>query len=162
MTPVRESRFHYAWIVVGITFLVLLVAAGVRTAPQVLINPLQTEFGWSRSNISFAVAVSILWFGLGGPLAGTLVDKFGVRRVMVGGLVLIALGLFWMMRIDALWQLHIFWGVFVGIGTGALANVLGAIVAQRWFTKHRGLIVGMLGAASATGQLIFCICSHLN
>lgn len=150
------KRFHYAWIIVGITFLVLLVAAGVRTAPQVLIKPLEQEFGWTRSNISFAIAVSILWFGLGGPLAGTLVERFGLRRVMVGGLVLIVGGLAAMMSINELWQLHLFWGVLVGIGTGALANVLGAIVAQRWFTAHRGLIVGMLGAASATGQLIFC------
>lgn len=151
----NTKRIHYAWIVVGITFLVLLVAAGVRTAPQVLIKPLEEEFGWSRSSISFAVAVSILWFGLGGPLAGTFVERFGLRRVMVGGLALIALGLVATMSIDSLWQFNLFWGVGVGIGTGALANVLGAIVAQRWFTKHRGLVVGMLGAASATGQLIF-------
>lgn len=149
------KRLHYAWIIVGITFLVLLIAAGVRTAPQVLIKPLEQEFGWTRSNISFAIAVSILWFGLGGPLAGTLVERFGLRRAMVGGLVLIAAGLGAMLSINTLWQLHLFWGVLVGVGTGALANVLGAVVAQRWFTAHRGLVVGMLGAASATGQLIF-------
>jgi MFS family permease len=150
-----SARVHYAWIIVGIAFLVLLVAAGVRTAPQVLIKPLEQEFGWTRSNISFAIAVSILWFGLGGPLAGSLVERFGLRRAMIGGLGLIALGLGAMLGINALWQLHLFWGVLVGIGTGALANVLGAVVAQRWFVTHRGLVVGMLGAASATGQLIF-------
>ncbi len=151
----KTNRIHYAWIVAGVTFLVLLVAAGVRTAPQVLIKPLEQEFGWTRSSISFAVAVSILWFGLGGPLAGTLVDRFGVRRVMVGGLGLVAAGLATLLSLTSLWQLHLFWGVLVGIGTGALANVLGAVVAQRWFSKHRGLVVGILGAASATGQLIF-------
>lgn len=141
--------------VAAITFLVLLVSAGVRTAPQVLIKPLEQEFGWTRSEISFAVAISILWYGLGGPLAGTLVDRFGVRRTMVAGLLLIAAGLGAMLGIDSLWQLHAYWGLVVGIGTGALANVLGAVVAQRWFHKHRGLIIGLLGAASATGQLIF-------
>jgi MFS family permease len=151
----RSQRFHYAWVVAGVTFLVLLAAAGVRTAPQVLIKPLEQEFEWTRSNISFAVAVSILWFGLGGPLAGTLVERFGVRRVMVGGLSLVAAGLAALVFIDSLSQLHLFWGLVVGIGTGALANVLGAVVAQRWFNKHRGLIVGLLGAASATGQLVF-------
>ena len=151
----RTERFHYAWVVAGVTFLVLLAAAGVRTAPQVLIKPLEQEFGWTRSSISLAVAVSILWFGLGGPLAGTLVDRFGVRWMMVGGLGLVTAGLAAMLFIDSLWQLHLFWGVVVGIGTGSLANVLGAVIAQRWFNKHRGLIVGLLGAASATGQLIF-------
>src|ERR1044071_7573677 len=87
------ARFHYAWIIAAVTFVVLLVAAGVRTAPAVLIAPLAQEFGWSRSSISFAVAVSLIWFGLGGPLGGTLIDRFGPRRVMLGGLALIALGL---------------------------------------------------------------------
>ncbi|HET9908698.1 MAG TPA: MFS transporter [Anaerolineales bacterium] len=150
-----HRKLHYAWIVVAITFLVLLVAGGVRTAPPVLIKPLEQEFGWTRANISFAIAVSILWFGLGGPLAGILVNRFGLRRMMTGGLILVAMGLSAMLKINTLWQLHLFWGVLVGIGTGALANVLGAIVAQRWFNQHRGLIVGVMGAASAAGQLIF-------
>lgn len=150
-----SNRFHYAWVIAAVTFVVLLVAAGVRTVPQILLQPLQQEFGWSRSSISLAVAVSILWFGLGGPLAGTLVERFGLRRVMVGGLVLIALGLGAMLGVSQLWQLHLVWGIVVGIGTGALANVLGAIVAQRWFNQHRGLVVGIFGAASAAGQLVF-------
>ena len=102
-----KNRIHYAWIVAGVTFFVLLVAAGVRTAPQVLIKPLEQEFGWTRSSVSFAVSVSILWFGLGGPLAGAFVDRFGVQRVMTGGLVLITAGLASLRLIDSLWQLHL-------------------------------------------------------
>lgn len=138
-----------------VTALVLLVAAGVRTAPQVLILPLQQEFGWARADISFAVAISILWFGLGGPVSGMLAERFGLRRVMSIGLSLIAIGLGLLLALGALWQLHLFWGLTVGVGTGMVANVLGAIVAQRWFVKHRGLVVGLFGAASAAGQLIF-------
>jgi sugar phosphate permease len=154
VTP-RANRLHYSWVVAGITFLVLLVAAGVRTAPAVLMTPLMTEFGWSHSSISFAVAISLLWFGLGGPVAGTLVDRFGPRRVMLGGLALIAAGLALMLTLSNLWQLHVYWGVIVGIGTGAVANVLGATVAHRWFHAHRGLVIGLFGAASAAGQLVF-------
>ena len=138
-----------------VTVLVLLAAAGVRTAPQVLILPLQQEFGWARADISFAVAISILWFGLGGPVSGMLAERFGLRRVMSIGLSLIAIGLGLLLSLSALWQLHLFWGLTVGVGTGMVANVLGAIVAQRWFVKHRGLVVGLFGAASAAGQLIF-------
>lgn len=150
-----ELPFHYAWIVVGVTFLVLLTAAGVRTAPAVLITPLEQEFGWSRGSISLAVAISLVWFGLGGPVAGTLVDRFGPRRVMLGGLALIAIGLGPMLLMRELWQLHLFWGMIAGIGTGAVANVLGATVAHRWFRAHRGLVVGLLSGAGAAGQLIF-------
>ncbi|MGQ0601526.1 MAG: MFS transporter [Anaerolineales bacterium] len=154
--PITQSpNFHYAWVVALVTGLVLLATAGVRTAPQILIKPLEAEFGWSRASISLAVAVSILWFGLGAPLSGTLVRRFGLRTIMTVGLFVIAAGLGLMLLIDSLWQLHLFWGLIAGIGTGMLANVLGAIVANRWFVKHRGLIVGLMGAASAAGQLIF-------
>lgn len=148
-------RLHYAWVIMALTSLVLLASAGIRTAPQVLITPLEQEFGWPRDQISFAVAISILWFGLGGPLAGTLVEKLGLRRVMVIGLTLIVLGLAALLSLGALWQLHLFWGVMVGVGTGMIANVLAATVAARWFRRHRGLVVGALSAAAAAGQLVF-------
>jgi sugar phosphate permease len=151
----KSRHLHYAWIVASVTGLVLLAAAGVRTAPQVLIKPLEAEFGWLRADISLAVAVSILWFGLGAPLSGTLVGRFGLRAIMTVGLLVIAAGLALMSWMDSLWQLHLFWGLIAGVGTGMLANVLGAIVASRWFVKHRGLIIGLMGAASAAGQLIF-------
>lgn len=152
--PVK-AKFHYAWIVCGVTFFVLLISAGVRTAPGVLIKPFEAEYGWDRASISFAVAVSLFIFGFGGPIGGSLVDRFGPKRVMLAGLTLIALGLGPMLIMTQIWQLHLFWGVLAGIGTGSVANVLGATVANRWFHKRRGMIVGLLGAASSAGQLIF-------
>jgi MFS family permease len=153
--PSRRIRFHYAWIVVTLTFLVLLATAGVRAAPGVLIVPLEQEFGWDRASISLAVAVSILTFGFGAPLSGGLVDRFGPRRVMLGGLVLIVAGLGPLVVLSEMWQLHLFWGLVTGVGTGAVSNVLGATVALRWFRSHRGLVVGAFAAASSAGQLIF-------
>lgn len=150
-----KIRWHYAWVVVGVTFAVLLVAAGVRTVPSVIIKPLETEFGWDRGSISFAVAISLFAYGFGGPLSGSLIDRFGPRRVMLGGLALTALGLAPLLNLTALWQFHILWGLVVGIGTGAIANVLGATIAHRWFNKNRGVVIGLFGAASAAGQLVF-------
>jgi MFS family permease len=152
---VAARGVHYAWIIVGITFITLLVAAGVRAAPGVLIKPLEAEFGWDRASISLAVAVSILTFGLGGPVSGSLIDRFGPRRVMLGGMLMIGLGLLPLLGLNELWQFHLFWGLIVGIGTGAVANVLGATVADRWFKRHRGLVIGLFGAASSAGQLAF-------
>lgn len=120
-----------------------------------LIKPLEAEFGWDRASISLAVAVSILTFGLGAPIGGTLVDRFGVRGVMLGGLALIAGGLVPLVALRDLWQLHLLWGLVTGLGTGAVANVLGVTVAVRWFRTHRGLVMGLFAAAASAGQLVF-------
>src|ERR671936_3188157 len=151
---VKRIGFHYAWVVSAVTFVALLVAAGVRTAPGVFIKPFEDEFGWSRASISLAVAVSLLAYGLGGPLGGSLVDRFGPRKVMLGGLGLVALGLGPMLALTSLWQLYLLWGLITGLGTGAVSSVLGTTVADRWFRKHRGLLIGLFGAASSAGQLI--------
>jgi sugar phosphate permease len=156
LIPTAPGRgFHYAWVIGALTFLVLLAAAGVRAAPGVLIVPLETDFGWDRASISLAVAVSIVTFGLGAPLAGGLVDRFGPRRVMLGGLLLIVLGLAPLVALRDLWQLHLFWGLVTGVGTGAVSNVLGATIALRWFRAHRGIVLGAFAAAASAGQLIF-------
>src|SRR5205814_561854 len=130
-THAKRIGFHYAWVVSAVTFLTLLVAAGVRTAPGVFIKPFEDEFGWNRAGISLAVAVSLLAYGLGGPLGGSLVDRFGPRKVMLGGLVLIALGLGPMLALTSLWQLYLLWGLITGLGTGAVSAVLGTTVADR-------------------------------
>jgi len=145
----RITRFHYAWVVVAITFLALLVTSSVRAAPGVLITPLEREYGWDRAAISAAIAVSILTFGLGGPVSGTLVNRFGPRKVILFGCSLVAAGLLAMLSLHDLWQLFAFWGIVVG------GSVLGATVAHRWFRTHRGLVIGAFGAATSTGQLIF-------
>jgi sugar phosphate permease len=148
-------RAHYGWVIVVVTFAALLLAAGVRGAPGVLIKPFEAEFGWDRASISLAVAVSLIAFGLGGPLGGTIADRFGPRRVLVAGLGLIAIGLAGMLVQRELWHLHLLWGLTVGVGTGAAGNVLGATIAHRWFRSYRGLVIGLFSGAGSAGQLVF-------
>src|SRR5688572_25556861 len=106
---VFPARWHYGWIVVAVTFITLLFASGVRTIPSVIIKPLEAEFGWDRTSISFAVAISLFAYGFGGPIGGSLVDRFGPRRVMVAGLALVAVGLALMMNLETIWALHLLW-----------------------------------------------------
>ena len=151
----RLGKLHYAWVVAAVTFLTLLAAAGVRATPGVLIVPLETEFGWSRATISFAVGVNILLYGLIGPFAAAVMDRFGLRRTMLAALALIATGVALTPLMTQPWQLVLLWGVIVGTGSGTTALVLGATVAARWFAVRRGLVMGVLTASTATGQLVF-------
>ena len=149
------KRFHYAWIVAAVTWLTILAASGFRSTPSTLIVPLEHEFGWSRATISLAVSINLLFFGLFAPFAGGLMERFGVRRVTVGALFFVATGSALTVFMRAPWQLDLLWGAVVGVGTGSMVSVLAAIVANRWFVKRRGIVLGALTASGATGQLIF-------
>src|SRR6185295_778535 len=148
-------RMHYAWIVAGVTFLTLLATAGIRSAPGVLIVPFEQDFGWSRATISVAVSINLLLYGLTGPFAAALLDRLGVRTTMMLALVLVAAGVALTTLMTAPWQLMLLWGVVVGGGTGMAALALGATVVNRWFSERRGLVMGVLTASTATGQLLF-------
>lgn len=148
-------RLHYAWVVAGVTFVVLLIGAGIRATPGILIVPLEREFGWSTATIGAAVAVNIFLYGMIGPFAVAIIERFGLRRSVCAALLVLAAGTAATVFMRASWQMVALWGVLVGSGSGMVANVLGATVAGRWFGRHRGLVVGLLTASSATGQLVF-------
>lgn len=159
----RTRRVHYAWVVAAVTFGVLLVAAGVRSTPSVLMVPLEREFHWSRATISLAVAVNIFLYGLAGPFAAAILERFGLRRTIVVALAVITAGVALTPLMRQSWQLVLLWGLVVGSGTGVTALVLGATVAARWFSAQRGLVMGVLTASTATGQLVFLpLLAHLS
>ena len=154
---VAASRpwFHYAWVVLAVSFATLLVSSAIRAAPGVLIIPLENEFGWTRATISLSVSVNLILYGLMSPFSAALVEYLGARRTMMGALLLVALGVALTTIMRAPWQLILLWGLIVGAGTGMMALALGATVVNRWFTRRRGLAMGILTASNATGQLIF-------
>ena len=150
-----RRRVHYGWMIAGVTFLTMLVTAGAVGAPGVLILPLQKEFGWQNAEISSALGIRFLLFGLMVPFAAALINRFGMRRIALSALLLIAAGLLLSLAMTRVWQLVLLWGVVIGLGTGLTALVLGVTVATRWFSTRRGLVTGLLTASSATGQLLF-------
>ena len=148
-------RIHPAWLVAAVAFIALLGAAGFRATPSVMLQPLHDEFGWSLGTISAAVSVNLLLYGLTAPFAAALMNKFGIRRVAMGALLLVSAGSGLTLWMTQTWQLLLCWGVLVGLGTGSLALGFVATITGRWFVKHRGLVTGVLTAAGATGNLIF-------
>jgi sugar phosphate permease len=149
------GRVHYAWVIAAVTFLVVVITAGVRAAPGVLIVPLEQEFHWSRATISFAIGVNLLLYGAIGPFAAALMDRFGVRRVMISAVVLTAAAVATSPMMHAAWQLILLWGVVVGISCGFIGAYLAAFIAARWFRSRQGLVIGILTAGNAAGQLVF-------
>jgi MFS family permease len=149
------TRWHRAWLVAAVTFLVLLTSAAFRSSVGVLVVPFENEFGWSRSATSIAVAVNLVLYGVTAPFATALMERFGVKNIAAGALALIAIGTGLTTVMTDPWHLVILWGVIVGLGVGATALVFGSLVVNRWFVERRGLMLGVMGAAWATGQLVF-------
>lgn len=154
-STVTKSKVYYGWIVVLITFVTLLVSAGIRSMPSILMLPFEKEFGWNRGGISSVISVGIFLYGLVGPFSAALLERFGIRRVLAVSIGVLALSLSVTPLMTALWQFEILWGLVAGLGTGMMANVLGVTVANHWFVKRKGLVVGILTASAATGQLLF-------
>jgi len=149
------GRVHYAWVIVAVMFVVIVASVGVRAAPSVLIVPLQRDFGWSVATISGAVSLNIALFGLVGPFAAALMRSIGLKRTLLLSMALLVLGAGSSAFVTQVWQLYLTWGVLVGIGSGAGMVGLAAAVANRWFVARRGLVVGLLTAGNASGQLVF-------
>lgn len=155
MTRRTAPRYHPALLVVAVTFMALLFSAGLRSAPGVMMLPLKLHFGWSLSTISFSAGLGILLYGLVGPFAAALMMSLGIRRTMLAGLALMAASTFASQWMTAPWHYVLSWGVLSGIGSGAVASVLGAAVVNRWFATRQGLVMGLLSASTATGALVF-------
>ncbi|MET3292154.1 UNVERIFIED_CONTAM: sugar phosphate permease [Brevibacillus sp. OAP136] len=151
----KATGIHYGWIVVFLTFLTLLVSAGIRSMPSILMMPFEYEYGWSRAGISSVISIGIFLYGLTGPFSAAMLQKFGIRRVVVISLGVLALSLALTPLMTALWQFEILWGLVSGLATGMMANVLGVTVSNQWFVQRKGLVVGLLTASAATGQLLF-------
>src|ERR1700719_2087341 len=150
-----RRNIHYGWVMVGVTFLTALITAGTVGAVRVFIVPLQQEFGWTTGEISSALSIFCILFGLMAPFAAALLNRYGLRNVTLSALLIVAFPLVASLLMTKVWHLMLLWGGVIGIGTGMTALVLGATVAARWFSARRGLVVGILTASVATGQLIF-------
>ncbi|MGJ4889275.1 MFS transporter [Bradyrhizobium sp. HKCCYLRH3099] len=150
-----RRNIHYGWVMVAVTFFTALVSAGTVGAPGVFIVPLQQEFGWSTAEISSALSIRFVLFGLMAPFAAALLNRYGLRNITLLAQLIVVSALLASLAMTQVWHLVLLWGVVIGLGTGMTALVLGATIATRWFVARRGLVVGILTASVATGQLVF-------
>ena len=154
-TSLDRRGIHYAWVVAAVTFLAMLTTSAALGLPGAMLRPLSLEFGWTTDQLSSVFAVRFALYGLLGPFAAIFIMRYGLRRIIVSAAALIAVAMVLATGVTQLWQLFLLWGLMLGCGSGLTALVLGAMVANRWFTANRGLVVGLFAASAATGQLIF-------
>jgi sugar phosphate permease len=147
--------FFYGWVVVAVTAIVVLITAGVRSAPGAFLLTMTGEPGWSTASVSFAAAAGLVVFGFAGPLSGWLMGRIGVRNVVLLSLAMTGAALLATSLVREIWQLTLLFGLVSGLGTGLVASVLGPTVATRWFVRDRGLVVGIFGGSTSAGQLLF-------
>ena len=155
VAALARRNIHYGWVIVGVTLVTTVLTAAAMSTPGVLIVPLEQEFGWTDAQISSALAIRLMLFGLFGPFAAAFMNRYGVRAVMVSAVIIISAGFIASLAMTSVWQLVLLWGVVVGVGTGLTAMVLAVTVATRWFHARRGLVMGIFAASNATGQLLF-------
>lgn len=155
MPKSRAYSVHYAWIVLAVTFLCLFVASALRSVPGIMMMALEQEFAWNRETISGAISLNLLLFGLAGPFLGRLMDLYGAKRISVITLILSVAGAGGSVFMQETWQLYLFWGLLIGAGSGGTSMIMGSALINRWFHQHRGLALGILGAAFSSGQLVF-------
>ncbi|WP_423798330.1 MFS transporter [Neobacillus sp. SAB-20_R2A] len=148
------KRIHYSWFILSITFLSIIVAGIVISSSGLFIDPFEKEFGWDRSIIALAFAISLFLYGISGPFMAALLEVIGLKKMMIVSMATLLTGIMLTFIMNQSWQLIIIWGVIMGLGASLFLTVVSPYVANHWFAKRRGLAVGILTASTATGQLI--------
>jgi MFS family permease len=148
------KRIHYSWFILMITFFSIIVAGITLSSSGVFIGPFEHEFGWDRSVIAMAFAISLFLYGISGPFMAALLEVLGLKKMMLAAMAILIIGISLTLLMQQAWQLIIIWGFIIGLGASLFLTVLSPFVANHWFEKRRGLALGILTASTATGQLV--------
>lgn len=136
---VEVKRVHYSWFILIVTFFSIIVAGITMSSSGVFIDPLEKEFHWDRSTIALAFAVSLFLYGISGPFMAALLEVIGLKKMMLGAMATLVLGMTLTFLMSESWQLIVIWGGIIGLGASLFLTVLSPYVANHWFVKRRGL-----------------------
>lgn len=146
-------KVHYGWWVLLLAFLALLSAQGVRLSYGAFITPWEEDLNTSRSILSFVALLSFIVYGISQPVVGRIIDRYGVRIVLAGSVLIVGVGTLFTFFVTSPWQLVLLYGLFSSVGFGGASGVAASVAVTNWFNEKRGFALGMITAGTAAGQL---------
>lgn len=148
-----KRGIHYGWIVVAVSFVTVSLVSPIGMTFQLFYQALKEQFHWSHASISGIFGLHQFLNGAISPLVGWLLDRYGPRRVMPGGALVLGLGLALSSQATTLWQLYVTFGVVAAMGVAMLQSMPNTVVVANWFVKNRGTAIGIVLAGAGLGQL---------
>lgn len=155
-------RTHYAWVILAVSFTAIAATLGSRTAFGAFVRPWEQEFGVSRSLVASIGMLSFLFYGVGQPLVGRLLDIWEPRRVLAGGVLLTGLAYIGTYFALQVWHVHLLWGAMGAVGVAAGSSVTATVLVARWFHARRGLALGIMITGLSVGQAMMVPLSILG
>lgn len=149
----KRTGLSYGWLIVGTSALLMGGFWGSMGSFGIFLKPLIAEFGWTRAMTSGAMSTVQIIYGLVAVIMGRLTDKYGARVILASGAIAGGLGYLLMSRLHSIWQLYIFFGIFIGICLGTSWAPLNATVSK-WFVKRRILALSLITLGPATGTMV--------
>lgn len=148
-----KRKFHYAWIIVFVTFLAFLAVQGGRLAFGAFVEPWEKDLHMDRATTSLISTLSFVIYGLSQPFIGRLIDRYGARLILSISTLLVGVSFFFITFVTQPWQLFVLYSL-VSVGVGGASNVAGTVLITNWFTKKRGLALGIMEAGFGFGQML--------
>lgn len=147
-------KYHYAWIIVFVTFFTFLAVQGARLSFGAFVEPWEKDFSMNRGTISLISTLSFIIYGISQPIIGRLVDKLGPRMILSVSTFVVGISFILTSFVNHPWQLFILYGIVISVGVGGASNVAATVVVTNWFNEKRGLAFGIMEAGFGAGQML--------
>ncbi|HKY05174.1 MAG TPA: MFS transporter, partial [Blastocatellia bacterium] len=150
----QSRKLYYGWVIVGVSFITMSLVSPIGTLFRLFYQAFKDQFEWSHASISGIYGLHQFLNGAISPLVGLMIDRYGPRRVMPVGALLLGAGLAASSQVNSLWQLYVTFGLIAAFGVATLQSVPNVAIVSNWFVRNRGTAVGIVLAGSGLGEFV--------
>jgi MFS family permease len=149
-----KRRLSFPWFIAGLGFFVLGFTRGIHSSFGVFYVALLDTHNWSRALTASVFSLAVIVDAVVSPVIGHLLDRYGVKRIVAAGTLILTLGLILTSQVDSLWQFYIFFGLVTALGFSFTGMIPHVVLISEWFSDRRGSAFGLVYAGTGTGILI--------